>query len=366
VYDVSRLRGTLVVAAAALAAGWLLSALLLASIGPRPSWLRPREDPLGWEHAGLAGRKVAGVVSECQRGEEGAGARLGVLLGRSTLREGLDPAILEKAGPPGFRWLSLYGSGGSFIYLEDPAWVLFASGLRPAVVLVAINPYMLAGRPYLTEEPCPRLGEAAADLAAGELRPAARELRETLAASGWVLTYRRLVNQRYRRALLQARLRLFRAWGLGVDALFPPDPDPWKVRLGGFPFHQTEQYRNLQLGWMRDFGWFDARSYSAGGPQAEALVRVIAGCRARGARVLLVLLPERSTLRSRVPARAAQYLRAALKEHFAADPPPVLDMRDALADELFCDQSHPNVRGRALASELLGRRLRAMLRVGGT
>jgi hypothetical protein len=354
--DLRRLRGPLAVAGGVLAAGWMMSALLWTAGVPSSPGLRPRESPLGWEYADLVGGKVAGVSVQLRRGQIPAGTRLGILMGRSTLREGIDPAILEQYGPRGFRWLSLYGSGGSLSYLADISDALNASDLRPAVVVLVISPYMLAGLPNLARPPA-RPGAVLGALAEGNLRAAAKALPRTLQATMWVLTQRRVLNQDYRRALHQARRQLFEFFNLEIDCLFPPDPQPWKVERRTFDFVMSE--RNLE-----PLGWFDSPSYAAEGPPVRTLVDIISDCRTRAAQIYIVLVPERSTFRKRMPTEARQLLSAVLAKHFGTDQPPVIDLRRALPDERFVDPFHPDGRGRRIESRQLADRLRAVVADG--
>jgi hypothetical protein len=74
---------------------------------------------------------------------------------------------------------------------------------------------------------------------------------------------------------------------------------------------------------------------------------------------VILLLPERSDLRSRVPAEAMNCLNATLARGFGDDgPPPSIDLRDAITDDQFHDTLHLNQRGRMETSRRLAEQLR--------
>jgi hypothetical protein len=107
----------------------------------------------------------------------------------------------------------------------------------------------------------------------------------------------------------------------------------------------------------------DARIHPQGlvlgpdGPNVRALEGLVVGLRRRGARVVLVLLPESSRLRERVPPEAMRRLSALLGSLAGGDVPELLDLREALDDAVLGDLVHLGVLGREEATRRLARHL---------
>jgi hypothetical protein len=333
----SRCWGTLVVAASVVAAFAALDGLLALAAGRSPSWLRGDRQPNEWEDLDDAGKKLSGVAAMGQQGGA-TNPRLGLLFGRSALREGVDPKVLDAHGPSGHRWLSLYGHGNSYTYMEPIAELVSVADLRPDLVVIAGNQAMLVGQPNL---PAPAVSMPARAV--------------------WGLSHRHALNQSFRRFLYRRRLQLLTGCGQGIEALFAPDPSPWDVQLSGKAYREM-----MELEWdaAQKLGWFDPKPYTTEGPQAASLARMIAAFRSRGAQVIVVLLPERKAWRSAVPPEAKTCLLALLEARFSPDAPPLIDLRDALEEEMFLDYNHVSEHGRKALSVLLADRLKSILEPG--
>ena len=100
-------------------------------------------------------------------------------------------------------------------------------------------------------------------------------------------------------------------------------------------------------------GYYDPQAFSRSHEQAASLVKLIERLRARRAMVVIVLMPEHSTLRQRVPPEAMAALLDPLTRRFAEEIPLIIDVRDAIPDSGFNDISHLNDAGRALFTPLL-------------
>jgi hypothetical protein len=279
--DFSRYRGILVVGISVLAAIAILEGMLFVVAGRSPPWLSTERHPYEWEDLESVGSKLAGVAVQQQAKEGGLGC-FGVILGRSTSREGLDPNVLEANFVPDFRWLSLYGSGSSLTYLEDLDELTALAQLKPAVVIFAINLHMLVGLPTKTERIPVNPKEIVYDLRARNWSKAARDAEAILESKSWILTYRSFLNNHYRRMIYRTRIQFFAYFGLGIQSLFLPDPDPWQVKLRGYPLHRSPD--SIRAFWpvAARFGWFDPQRYATPSPQADSLVQQIANWQARG------------------------------------------------------------------------------------
>jgi hypothetical protein len=86
--------------------------------------------------------------------------------------------------------------------------------------------------------------------------------------------------------------------------------------------------------------------------QRESLLGLIRTLQSRGAIVAIILMPEHSELRKRVPAVGLDQLMASLHS-LGANEPTMLDWRDKMDDRVFNDIVHVDQIGRAKFSEML-------------
>ena len=106
-------------------------------------------------------------------------------------------------------------------------------------------------------------------------------------------------------------------------------------------------------GEINDRGWFDASSYSRDGASSQHLTSIIRLARGRQAEVVVILRPERSDLRSKIPGVAMEFITETLSREFGDDPPPLINLRDAAPDEDFHDTLHLKQSGRLMESRRL-------------
>src|SRR5262245_57883191 len=102
-FEPARYRGILVPAASVLLALGTWDVCMFSATGTSLRWLRSPMQLIAWDEIDSAGSKVSGVVVQNRLAKNAANARLGVILGRSTSREGLDPKILEDESEPVWR-----------------------------------------------------------------------------------------------------------------------------------------------------------------------------------------------------------------------------------------------------------------------
>jgi hypothetical protein len=326
----------------------------------------------------IVGGQISGVLAEARRGM-GDLSGLGVVLGPSAAGMDIDPRILEETGSPLVprRWLNLYANGANATDLRGLADLLFLSRIRINRVVLAIGPTILArSTAYLSDTTTADVRPFLRAYEDGHLMTARQEL-----AALSLVPLHRLFPERIRighqsRVLVSwAKTRLFSAIGLGADSLYPPNPDPWTVRLlirdeaaeGRAPNagrHVTAReiregpMRNGLFGEVNDKGWYDVSSYSSRGRAANDLIAIISQARSHGAEVMITLVPERSNLRSRIPPAALRCFHETLERGFGADAPPILDLRDAIADDEFHDDLHLRLTGRRQATLKLAQALR--------
>ena len=136
---------------------------------------------------------------------------------------------------------------------------------------------------------------------------------------------------------------------MGVDGAFAPAPDDW-TPPAAWTSPATEEFRAWQVREFARKGWFSADAFGPDGANVRALEALVVGLRRRGARVVLVLLPESSRLRERVPPEAMRRLSALLGSLAEGDAPELLDLRAALDDAVLVDLNHLGVPGREEAT----------------
>jgi hypothetical protein len=355
--ELSHYRGPLLVVGAIVGMLGLINLLLSGLLGRSTHRLEiDGEKPTDWAVVERVGGQLSAVMADGKR----PGARptpLAVILGQSTAQDGLDPAVLNARSGLPLHWLGLCGDGGSILKINELAQLLYRSGLRPKVVVLAIGPEMLVGVPNpAPDEPAP-LPEILKMLATGDLQMARQAMNNRI----WLARNSRLVNHDFRHLLYRARIHWLASFGLNVDAMFPPDKQPWILTPHEAPFYRPEEDLARQLAAYEQFGWFDPQAYTPESANARALVDLISRCRSLGAEVLFVVMPAKSSFRAKVPPEAEACLTRLRTEELGATPPPLINIWDALPDEMFRDYLHLNPLGRERVSELLASRLRRQL-----
>ncbi|HWE35532.1 MAG TPA: hypothetical protein VG406_03095 [Isosphaeraceae bacterium] len=344
--QLARARGALIAIATVVAAVVAVDGAATALVGDLARALTVGERPTDWWVVERAGRVVAALTRAEGREPVGpARPGLGVVLGQSTALAGIDPRVLMESDR-GRRWANLSGVGGSVFRIAYMDRLLEESRLRPDVVVIAINPYMIFGTPERA-------------LRAAEYRRNRNRIKP------WVWTWenRPLLNLMLRPALYEVRRALFTRLGYHTEDFFAPEPDPFAQRRGDpavKPLSPAELAGRLEFN--RQLGWYAPESYGrpsdAGMRTLEALIR---RHRDLGAEVVLVLMPERSPQRDATPPVALDRIRSLNTGPFRERPVPILELRDAVPDDDFNDLDHLSHQGRAITSRRLAERLKGLL-----
>jgi hypothetical protein len=272
------------------------------------------------------------------------GTPVGLLFGQSTLGAAIEAKMLEEADGLPIRWANLHGWGGSINRTLDLVELALLSGLKPDVVLICVSPYMLIGHDAEKEH------RLVAD-------------RDNRSFKRWIWTYdnRHFVNHIVRHALLTTRLNLLEVFRFGYLSLYPRDSREHapKPRQKLEPLSPAKMARKLEEG--RKLGWYDPAGYSVNSSNSRALAEIIRRWRARGAKVAVILLPERSQFRSLFPPEGVQCFDEISRAYFPDDPVPIYNLRDRIPDDMFLDPDHAGVDAMEPISKMVGACVRDLL-----
>ena len=81
--------------------------------------------------------------------------------------------------------------------------------------------------------------------------------------------------------------------------------------------------------------------------------------------MVIVVMPEQSTFRERIPDEARRFLFDQLEQAFGVPPADIWDLCDAIPDSMFWDAMHLNDEGRAEFSRQLAEAIRLGIVEGG-
>jgi hypothetical protein len=109
----------------------------------------------------------------------------------------------------------------------------------------------------------------------------------------------------------------------------------------------------------KKYGVFEPSHYSPDGPALRAFAAFAGRARAAGSQVVLVLVPESTVVRARMPPEAMNAIRTGL-ERLGPDAPPLLDLRDTMPDDAFMDNLHMSEKARPAFTSILSDRLRQL------
>lgn len=303
--------------------------------------------------------RVARASEEYRQRAIAPGDHLGVLVGISNMREAAELSVVSEGAGPGWRWLGVAGAGfgmGSFVQYAD---LVLDSDLRPDVVVLGLGLHQLVDpRPG---GPAAEDGGIAGALREGNVRTAAVLIRN----SSWIYSRQRDVSVSAEQGVLAWRARMMSFFGVPLSEGESRKLSPWRemVRMD-WPDHFSAATIAAQEEGLARAGIFDLESYRTSPVSFDSLARIVETFQGRGSKVVIVLLPEASTLNSRIPAEALNIFQERLRERFGAREPLVLDYRPTIHDEGFVDLPHMNRQGRLEFSRKLGEDLRTLLPSG--
>ncbi len=342
-FDFRRCRAAVATVLSLAVALALLNAALGATIGSPARWFPRDEDTYDWLFLERAASQFAAAKPEAARRV----GKIGVVIGLSTAAQAINSDVLTEKGPPGYRWIVTNGFGGTMHKPAEFARLMAASGLRPASVIVALNPIMLAAHP----SPGPPEGDAR--------RPAT--LREAIKDHFWIVSSRYHVKHVVRRSILFFKTALIARLGGDPGAAVAPAASAWEQIDLDLSARMTPEQARSQAEQFRSINLFAPESYAVDSAASAELIATVRAARATGARVVVVVLPESTLMRQETPPGARGLTRQVLEHALGAEAPPVLDLNDVLNDDEFLNLTHANQWGRDRFTPLLARRLRDLL-----
>ena len=292
-------------------------------------WLPDRQTGVGFALDNQ--QRVEGAEQEYRNGSVRPDKRLGAIVGISNIREAVDLDLLNQQLGRQWRFIGIAGAGAGASSIVDNARILEDSALRPDLVILGSAPLQTLDKllPGAFSPPAP----------SGRAR-----LKILVKQLVWMNARRRDVSVSTERALLDARSELF---GLFNVQLATPDTrTPWRsmLRVMGAERFPDRVFRDGVV-WARSIGAFDRGAYERSHVAPEMLANTVRQLASKGSRVIVVLTPEHSLLRSREPNDIVEYLRTRLRRESGVRNLEVLDYRNAIADDGFTDLVHLNTNG---------------------
>ena len=332
-YDVQKLKSLLLLGGAVLVVVFVANAALVLTTAMFPDWL-PRQF-LGVDFLVDNRQRARDVAAQYRNGILGDDDPVVVILGLSSASEGVALTQLADRVNQDVRFLGLSGAGRNMRDVARYAAPLLDSDARPELAVFAINLFHLMDPPSGLQ---------------GLARNLQRDGTIEDLSGAWLSRRRRDIKYAIDFAIDRARSSMFERF----DVRLNQGSDPWReiIRMG---LTQTTGELQWQANIQRygERGYYDGHAYARSTEQVGILIELVSSFLARETKVVVVLMPEHSRLRARVPVVAMRTLTDPLSREFGNQAPAIVDLRDTIPDSGFLDISHMNSDGRTLFSPQL-------------
>ncbi len=266
--------------------------------------------------------------------------RLGAIVGISNIREAVDMDILNQRLTRSWRFMGIAGAGaGAFSVVENIRLLQEEKRLKPDLVIVGTAPVQFLDKLLPGKYSVPQQDGMS------RFKQAAKNVL-------WMKARRRDVSVSSERALLEARARLFNAFGVRLATADTRTPWRSMLRVMGSERFPDQAFIDGHV-WARSVGAFDMPSYEQSKTAPTMLATALRELAVGGSRVIVVFTPEHSMLRKDEPINLAPYLQHRLREESGISNLLVLDFRAAISDEGFVDLVHLNKVGSERFTPLL-------------
>jgi len=269
------------------------------------------------------------------------------ILGLSGARESLSIDLLEEYDGVEARYMALCGAGGAMDSIDALAEPLFDYEVVPDLVVIGVSPHLLI------EPPPPALIATENDRGPHDDRSLSKRLRQTVKDLLQLRARRADVAGIWSEATATGRRSFMRMMGEPVRA---DGIEPWgELWHADWPERATRATIEGMLSGYGRRGCFTPENYGseAGRRQAAFLGDLTLRLAERGSRVLVLMVPESTELRARIPDEGVRAIVAAIPAD-EEERIELLDFRDALPDEEFIEVSHANRYGKKTFSEMIG------------
>lgn len=318
----------------------LLNVLMWVSTTLAPDLLWVPKQFFGVDFVKENYQRVQGAKSYYRDPLHNHNASLVVILGLSSVSEGVSIRQLQMnardRADNDTQFLSLSGAGRNFKEIDIYAEPLLKSALNPTLVILAINPF------HLMDPPTKQL----------DLWVVLREIPPLHILAGWFITKRNDLRHLVDMKVLKLRTSLFGWLDNRVDE---KGLSPWREStfMGILPLQTTEQWKN-KLNEYGKRGYNNIKNYQHSRQQTIVLDKLLTSFGEKGSKVVIVLMPEHTSLYQSVPKNAMQTLVGQFGERLStAHPPKIINMRQAIPDSGFNDISHMNKNGREIFTNML-------------
>lgn len=330
-YDSQQFKIILRMCGAVLLSLLVANAALVLTSAVFPDWL-PRQF-FGVDFLVENRERAQGVAELYEEGTLTDDDRFVVILGLSSASEGITLEELTYRSRDSVHFLGLGGAGRNMRDLARYAEPLITSDARPVLAVFAINLFHLVDPVSFTE---------------GFIANMQKVQTGYDFLGIWMLRRRQDVKAAIDFRIDRTRTSLFKYF----DVKLHNTADPWRefVRMG---LPQTQ----LDSGWQKNIerygqrGYYDADSFRRSTIQVGFFVELLTAFAKRNTDIMVVLMPEHSLLRARIPVTAMDALLEPLDLRFGVNMPAVVDLRDSIPDSGFKDISHLNQEGRKLFGE---------------
>jgi hypothetical protein len=287
--------------------------------------------------------RVRGAEKAFRSGGLAPDRPLVAIYGFSTIGDGIDLEMLDREDGVDVRYLHLASGGLELSLFASRIEPLLNSRLQPDLVILGIHPFVMVEPRQIRIE--------------GEDGPAP-DVAGEVSRQIWIVRHREGLANLADDLLMNVRRRLEDAQN--------PDEDPWGQvwPLRSTPGGEYPSERGLQA-WNRLFetnGKYNLDYYMqdrAGSTQR--LVEIITRLHGGGSKVVVLLMPDRNSVRDQVPVEAKTWLLEDLRARFPETSLPILDFSELLPDSGFRDIAHANEYGRETLSRSLAREIPRLL-----
>lgn len=364
--ELSRYRNVVIILAALGGHFLLLNGLLFLTTGVHPRFLHQGRE-IDFARFDFLARKTAALQRDMNQekpvspppGEAGSSnragrpqsSRRGLIIGQSSSLWGIDLDQLEEQDGTELRWFLISGNGASAAKMAFYARPLMDSSIEFDVVLLALHMAFNAGD---IEQPRSARAEIPAlyrELVTRRWYDASQRLLDWV----WLVKHRQRLGTWVVQQCFETRTRVMHAFGKGADEIFTPVADAWREPLPPEIFQAAPEVAP-PLQSPRYPYWSEPERYRSDSVDARALQGLVRHYQQRGARVVLLLMPEKSILRETTPPEAYASLVGPLQSR-AGPPVDVIDLRALIEDRLFFDRTHVYAEGRRLLTRRLSEAL---------